>query len=147
MKDFTFISVQLYLIGPAHRSSPLKSFWYLLTVRSWFHCFSISRSFAYSSAVSINVSSLFVAKSLLVVRRRTRPVTVQWQSFGRSWDPSLPPSTSSLRTDFQPTMSCPNCSHLVCISPSCPQEFPERLCQMPWLINTCWVSDIHSCRS
>lgn len=144
MKDFTFISIQLYLIGPAHCSSPLKSFWYLLPLRSWFHCFSISRSFAYSSAVLINVSSLFVAKSVLVVRRRTRPVTVIWQVTR----PLPAPFHQLFENRFSANYELPKLySHLVCISPSCPQEFPERLCQMPWLINTCWVSDIHSCRS
>lgn len=139
MKDFTFISIQLHLIGPAHRSSPLKSFGYLLTLRSWFHCISISCSFAYSSAVLISISSCSVSKSLLVMKNRIGPVT---EPFGRSLGPSLAPSHQLFENRFSANYELPKlCCHLVCISPSCPQEFPERLCQMPWLINTFWVSD------
>lgn len=144
MKDFTFISIQLHLIGPAHHSSPSKSCWYLLTLRSWLHCISISCSFVYSSAVLLSISSLFASKSLLVMGSRIGPVT---ESFGGSLGPSLPPFHPLFANRFSANYELPQLyCHLVCISPSCPQEFPERLCQMPWLINTCWVSDIPSCQ-
>ena len=77
----------------------------ILTLRSWLHCISISCSFVYSPAILISISSLFASKSLLVMGSRIGPVT---ESFGGPLDPSLPSSIPSLRTDFQPTMSCPN---------------------------------------
>ena len=40
IKDFTFISIQFCLVGTTHRSVPLKSLRYLLTLKSWFHCIS-----------------------------------------------------------------------------------------------------------
>lgn len=104
MKDFTFTSIQFLLVGPAHCSSLLKSFWYLLTLNLDFIILVISPSVV-SSAVLISVLSIFVSKSHTVMRSRIGPVT---EPFGRPRSPPCPLPAAIFENMFQPTMSGPN---------------------------------------
>lgn len=113
-----------------HCSSPLKSFWYLLTLKSWFHHI---RSFSQLRVICmlISILSIFVSKSLIITRSK---IAQQQCHLAGPWMLPLPRPSGLFKNRFSANYESPKLyCHLVCISPSCPQEFPERLCQMPWL--------------
>lgn len=144
MKDFTFISIQFHVTDPAHCSSPLKSFWYLLTLKSWFHCISYFLKLCVICSFDQHFFYLCIQVTLSNEKEKRTSDRAIWQVTRQIPSPS---HQHTLRRGFQANYKSPKLyCHLVCISPSCPQEFPERPCQMPWLINTFWVSDVRSCQ-